>query len=108
MAKKKRSKMKAGQRRERQPWKPTAKAKALREHALTLEEEAELQVLMGQRVHEVRLELGLTQNELGYAFGRSQPWARDVESGRQWPPHWLLAGLSEAAGKPLAWFYERG
>ncbi|MBX3466181.1 MAG: helix-turn-helix transcriptional regulator [Planctomycetes bacterium] len=52
-----------------------------------------------------RLELGLTQEELGRALGRTQPWVREVESGRTAAQPYVLAALAAATGRSVGWFF---
>lgn len=84
---------------------PRPEEQALHRRTLTLEQEEELKKTIAARVLQVRQELGLTQLEVGRAFGRSQPWAREVECARQWAPHYMLAGLARATGRSVGWFY---
>ena len=59
----------------------------------------------GFTVKEARLELGLTQAQLGRALGRTQPWVREVESGRTAAQPYVLAALAEEAGRSVGWFF---
>lgn len=87
------------------PTPPPPPEAALAARLLTDEQEAELHRLMGDRVKQARLELGLTQEQLGHALGRTQPWAREVESGRTAPRPFVLLALAGATGHSLGWFY---
>lgn len=89
----------------REPAPPPPSFATLDRAVLTLEAEEALKRLMSERVLQVRRELGLTQLQVGTAFGRSQPWAREVESARQWVPHWTLLALARATGRSVGWFY---
>lgn len=63
---------------------------------------------LGARVVVARKQVGLTQRGLARALGRSPSWAREVESGAQYAPAYLLVALAEATGWGVGWFYGGG
>lgn len=72
---------------------------------LSPEQQEALHRLLGERIKAARLELGLTQEQLGAAFGRVQTWVREMESGRAAPQPYMLAALAAASGRSVAWFF---
>lgn len=65
------------------------------EHAAAYEE-ARAALLLGQMVHDRRVELGLTQAELAEKAGMTQPQLSRLESGGATPTVPLLARLATA------------
>lgn len=65
------------------------------EHAAAYEE-ARAALLLGQMVHDRRVELGLTQAELAERAGMTQPQLSRLESGGATPTVPLLARLAAA------------
>jgi transcriptional regulator with XRE-family HTH domain len=65
------------------------------EHAAAYEE-ARAALLLGQMVHDRRMELGLTQAELAEQAGMTQPQLSRLESGGATPTVPLLARLAAA------------
>lgn len=53
---------------------------------------------MAGKVKEARGRLSLSQAALAKAMGRSTGWIGEIESGRSWPPVWLLSLLYMAGG----------
>lgn len=76
------------------------------ERAVLSQEQQEAQArLLGERVKQARLELELTQAQVGVAFGRGQTWVREVEAGRSTAQPYMLAALASATGRSIAWFF---
>lgn len=72
---------------------------------LGLHECAALRVFMGSRVRAARIQLGISQRELARQMDRSSSWVREIESGAQYGPAYLIVALTEALGRDLGWFY---
>jgi transcriptional regulator with XRE-family HTH domain len=70
------------------------------EHAAAYEE-ARASLLLGQLVHDRRVELGLTQAELAQRAGMTQPQLSRLESGGATPTVPLLARLAAAMNADL-------
>ncbi|GAB3818249.1 helix-turn-helix domain-containing protein [Micromonospora zhanjiangensis] len=70
------------------------------EHAAVYEE-ARASLMLGQMVHDRRLELGLTQAELAQRAGMTQPQLSRLESGGATPTLPLLARLATALNADL-------
>lgn len=70
------------------------------EHAAAYEE-ARAALLLGQMVHDRRMELGLTQAELAGRAGMTQPQLSRLESGGATPTVPLLARLAAALSADL-------
>jgi transcriptional regulator with XRE-family HTH domain len=70
------------------------------EHAAAYEE-ARASLLLGQMVHDRRVELGLTQAELASRAGMTQPQLSRLESGGATPTVPLLARLAAALDADL-------
>ncbi|GIH02722.1 hypothetical protein Rhe02_07890 [Rhizocola hellebori] len=70
------------------------------EHAAAYEE-ARAALLLGQMVHDRRVELGLTQAELAERAGMTQPQLSRLESGGATPTVPLLARLATALNADL-------
>ena len=68
-------------------------------------EQDALRKLAGRRVAVARKAAGLSQRAMARQLGRSNSWVREIESGSQWPPAYLLVSLAEATGRPVGWFY---
>jgi len=71
-------------------------------------EKAALRATLGCRVSLARGHLKLSQRGLGRVMSMSGSWVREIESGFQFAPAWLLAMLVEATGWNIAWFYGFG
>lgn len=77
-----------------------------RELRVLLEKEREaLRFLVGRRVAVARHEIGLSQRALAKVCDRSPSWVREIESGAQWAPAYLLVPLAEITGRSVGWFY---
>lgn len=63
---------------------------------------------IGLRCAEARARLGLSQRALARALGRSPSWVREVETGQQFAPAYLIIALSRAAELPAGWFLGDG
>lgn len=72
---------------------------------LTENEAKALRVRLGRKVAEARRLVGVSQRALAARMGKSPSWVREIESGGQYAPHYLILSLAEAAGVPLSWFY---
>jgi transcriptional regulator with XRE-family HTH domain len=70
------------------------------EHAAAYEE-ARASLMLGQMVHDRRVELGLTQAELADRAGMTQPQLSRLESGGATPTVPLLARLAAALNADL-------
>jgi transcriptional regulator with XRE-family HTH domain len=70
------------------------------EHAAAYEE-ARASLLLGQMVHDRRVELGLTQAELAERAGMTQPQLSRLESGGATPTVPLLARIASALNADL-------
>jgi transcriptional regulator with XRE-family HTH domain len=70
------------------------------EHAAAYEE-ARASLMLGQMVHDRRVELGLTQVELAERAGMTQPQLSRLESGGATPTVPLLARLAAALNADL-------
>jgi transcriptional regulator with XRE-family HTH domain len=70
------------------------------EHA-TAYEEARASLMLGQMVHDRRVELGLTQAELAERAGMTQPQLSRLESGGATPTVPLLARIAAASNADL-------
>ncbi len=70
------------------------------EHAAAYEE-ARASLMLGQMVHDRRVELGLTQAELAERAGMTQPQLSRLESGGATPTVPLLARLAAALNADL-------
>lgn len=70
------------------------------EHAAAYEE-ARTALLLGQMVHDRRIELGMTQAELAERAGMTQPQLSRLESGGATPTVPLLARLATALNADL-------
>jgi transcriptional regulator with XRE-family HTH domain len=70
------------------------------EHAAAYEE-ARASLMLGQMVHDRRVELGLTQTELADRAGMTQPQLSRLESGGATPTVPLLARLAAALNADL-------
>ena len=70
------------------------------EHAAAYEE-ARTALLLGQMVHDRRIELGMTQAELAERAGMTQPQLSRLESGGATPTVPLLARLAAALNADL-------
>ncbi|MFC0527867.1 helix-turn-helix domain-containing protein [Phytohabitans kaempferiae] len=70
------------------------------EHAAAYEE-ARASLMLGQMVHDRRVELGLTQTELAERAGMTQPQLSRLESGGATPTVPLLARLAAALNADL-------
>lgn len=68
-------------------------------------EQALLRQTIGLRCRKAREELGLSQRALAKAMSRSPSWVREIESGAQYAPAYLIRGLATAMGVSVAWFY---
>lgn len=73
--------------------------------ALSPDQLEDLHATLSARVKEVRLELGLSQEQLGRALGRTQTWVTEVEKGRTVPAHDVLVALALASRRSVGWFY---
>lgn len=74
----------------------------------TEHEKAALRTVLGSRVRTAREHLGFTMRGIARALGMSGSWIREVESGAQFAPAWLLAQLAETTGWNVSWFYGFG
>lgn len=72
---------------------------------LSPDQQAALHRVLGDRVKAARLQLGLTQEQLGRALGRTQSWVREVESGRTAAQPYVLAALAAATGRGVGFFF---
>jgi transcriptional regulator with XRE-family HTH domain len=70
------------------------------EHAAAYEE-ARASLMLGQMVHDRRVELGLTQAELAKSAGMTQPQLSRLESGGATPTVPLLARIASALNADL-------
>lgn len=70
------------------------------EHAAAYEE-ARASLMLGQMVHDRRVELGLTQAELAERAGMTQPQLSRLESGGATPTVPLLARIATALSADL-------
>jgi len=70
------------------------------EHAAAYEE-ARASLMLGQMVHDRRVELGLTQADLAQRAGMTQPQLSRLESGGATPTVPLLARLAAALNADL-------
>ena len=70
------------------------------EHAAAYEE-ARASLMLGQMVHDRRVELGLTQAELAERAGMTQPQLSRLESGGATPTVPLLARIAAALNADL-------
>lgn len=84
---------------------PSPPESVLERCVLSPEQQAALHRTLGDRVKAARLELGLTQEQLGRALGRTQPWVREVESGRTAAQPYVLAALAAATARSVGWFF---
>ena len=84
---------------------PPDPAPVLERAVLSDEQEAALRRTLGERVKQARLELELTQEQVGHAFGRVQTWVREVEAGRTAAQPYMVVALAAASGRSVAWFY---
>jgi transcriptional regulator with XRE-family HTH domain len=64
-----------------------------------------LRKTMGLRCQQARERLGLSQRALARVMDRSPSWVREVESGDQFAPPYLIASLARATELPAGWFY---
>jgi transcriptional regulator with XRE-family HTH domain len=64
--------------------------------------------MFGRRIRRARLEKGYSQHDLARAMGISSRAVQYWESptGTRQPQARMLRKLSEATGKPIAWFFE--
>lgn len=60
---------------------------------------------IGQRVHDVRSDQGLTQDQLAEAADLSEGTVRAVESGRRGPSVDSISAIAAALGVPVAAFF---
>jgi len=67
--------------------------------------ESALRATLALRVVEARKRLGLSGRALARIMNRSGSWVREVESGAQWPPPYLIAALARALQCSPGWFY---
>lgn len=67
-----------------------------------------LRAKMGERVRIARNVLGLTQGGLAARFGKTYGWIGSIESGKAFPPPFLLWTLRKATGQPYGWFFGEG
>lgn len=69
------------------------------------EEQAVLRHTIGIRCRKARYDMGLSQRALAKAMNRSPSWVREIESGAQYAPAYLIRALATATGVSVAWFY---
>ena len=72
---------------------------------LTPSEEALLRQTIGLRCQRAREQLGLSQRALARTMDRSPSWVREVETGQQYAPPYLIRALATATGLSVGWFY---
>lgn len=72
--------------------------------SLSTTEETALRVTLGLRVRAARNHLGLSGRALARLCGKSGSWVREVESGAQYAPWYLVVALAEATGWSVGWF----
>ncbi len=61
-----------------------------------------------ERIRRAREEAGLSQPALAKRIGKSADTVRGYEKGRIQPPGDVVDRISEATGKPKAWFIDEG
>lgn len=71
---------------------------------LTERERTVLRLTLGARVAAARGVLKMSQRALAGVLGMSPSWIREVESGAQFAPWYLIVALSEATGWPVSRF----
>lgn len=64
-----------------------------------------LRRLLGSRVAAARREVGISQRALAAMQDRSPSWVREIETGEQWAPVYLVTAMAEATGWAIGWFY---
>jgi len=69
------------------------------------QEQLLLRQTIGHRCRKAREQLGLSQRALAKVMDRSPSWVREIESGAQYAPAYLIRALATAAGVSTAWFY---
>ena len=69
------------------------------------EEEMLLRRALGLRCQRARQRLDLSQRELARVMGRSPSWVREIETGQQYAPPYLIRALATAIGVSAGWFY---
>lgn len=72
---------------------------------LTERECGALRKMLGARVAVARGRAGLSQRGMAKVLARSPSWVREVETGAQYAPPYLLVVLAEATGWSMDWFY---
>lgn len=72
---------------------------------LRADEEKVLRLILGARCRTARELLGLSQRALAKTMGRSPSWVREVETGAQYAPPYLVRALATAIGISAGWFY---
>lgn len=77
----------------------------MRARALTEEQQAALHAVVGARLRDARIAMGLTQEQLARALGRTQHWLSEVESGRTQPQLYVIATVAAASGRSVGWFF---
>ena len=64
-----------------------------------------LRKTIGLRCRKARGKLDMSQRTMAKAMGRSPSWVREIESGAQYAPAYLLRALASATCVSVAWFY---
>jgi transcriptional regulator with XRE-family HTH domain len=72
---------------------------------LDAREQLLLRQVIGLRCRKAREELGLSQRALAREMERSPSWVREIESGAQYAPAYLIRALATGIGISAAWFY---
>jgi len=57
------------------------------------------------RLRSAREVCRLTTRDVADLYGKTTQWVRDMEAGRQWPPHWYLVAFAARLGISVGWFY---
>jgi transcriptional regulator with XRE-family HTH domain len=70
-------------------------------------DEHQLHRLLAARVKLARERLGLSQRELARIMQRCGSWIREIESGAQYAPPYLIVSLAGALGVQPGWFYRK-
>jgi transcriptional regulator with XRE-family HTH domain len=68
-------------------------------------EEISLRQTIGLRCQRARETLGLSQRALARVMRRSPSWVREIETGQQYAPPYLIRALAAATGVSAGWFY---
>lgn len=60
---------------------------------------------LGQRLHDTRVMLGLTQRDLAQQLNISERTVNRWEKGKNYPNPEQLAYIAEMSGRPIAYFF---